>query len=162
MLKRILKTISIAILIAIISVILALGVVIFVTAFPVFAKIVALLLIFYLAYTMEKDHNKMSAKKGKKKNVKKHTEKPSNPVDNAFRQLGFSKVEDGNIVVAYQKYDDDFDYMHRIELVHKANGNSLILSFQADVNKDGFNNTVGLTTKEAKLCAKKIKQKGWI
>lgn len=58
-------------------------------------------------------------------------------------------------VVPINNYES---YIHRLDILHKANGNHLIQSYQEGVNSDGFNNMVGLDCKTTKLAMKKYRQ----
>ena len=82
-------------------------------------------------------------------------------VDKKFNEIGFIKTEESNFGVYYERPDKEFKYVQELCLLHKANGNHLIQSSQKEVNKDGYNNMVGLSMYEAKLSLKKMKQIGW-
>lgn len=86
-------------------------------------------------------------------------------VDERFRELGFYKMKnedkEDKYGVSYIKeirLNDNNKYNHRLDIIHKANGNHLIQSYQEDVNSDGFNNMVGLNYKTTKLAMKKYRQ----
>ena len=49
-------------------------------------------------------------------------------------------------------------YDHCLDILHKANGNHIIQSYQKRLNSDDFSNMVGLTYKETKLALKKYRQ----
>ena len=87
--------------------------------------------------------------------------KKNDRIDNKLLKLKWIKVMDSDRSVIYERYDEDFDFTHVIEIEHKANGNHIVLSYQKDCNKDNYNNTVGLTFKEMKLLNKKIKKLHW-
>jgi len=82
-------------------------------------------------------------------------------IDEKFKDLGFIKTEDNKYIVEYEKEINKHGYIHVISLCHKANGNHIIQSYQQGCTKDGFSYMVGITPYEAKLCIKKMKQKGW-
>lgn len=82
-------------------------------------------------------------------------------VDDKFEKLGFKKTEDNKYIVEYEKNIEEYGYVHKISLCHKASGRHIIQSYENSCNKDKLNNMVGLTPYEAKLCIKKMKQKGW-
>lgn len=82
-------------------------------------------------------------------------------VDDKFAKLGFVKTHESDFVVCYERTDSKFGYVQCLELCHKRTGKHMISSFQKGTNRDGFNNSVGLQMREAKLCLKKMKQKGW-
>lgn len=81
--------------------------------------------------------------------------------DKALAKLGFAKVEeDKDYIVQYERKAEQ-GYIQCLDIVHKASGEHLIQSYQKDLNADGFNNAVGLTAREVKLAAKKMRQMGW-
>lgn len=84
-------------------------------------------------------------------------------VDEKFKEIGFRKVENGFIVVAYERYNEMFNYTQRIELCHKSTGMHIVHSYDVNLSDEkGIGNTsVGLTMYEMKLCIKKMKQMGW-
>ncbi len=81
-------------------------------------------------------------------------------VDNRFQKIGFIKHSDTDLCVIYEKWITDYEYIQVIEISHRKNMPNLIISYQKDVNKDGFNNTVGLSKKEVMLAILKMISKG--
>lgn len=81
--------------------------------------------------------------------------------DERFQELGLKKTHESDLCVTYEKYNEEYNYTQIIELGHKASGYHLISSYVKGTNTDGFNDCVGLTMLEAKLCLKKMKSKGW-
>lgn len=80
-------------------------------------------------------------------------------VDKKLEKLGFVAVESENEYGAcYRREVSEFNYIQRLDIIHKANGRHLIQSYQESVNSDGFNNVVGLTYEEAKLAMRKYRQ----
>lgn len=85
-------------------------------------------------------------------------------IDERIKELGFEKVEIEDkfgVGVCYKRVvliNNDESYVHRLDILHKANGNHIIQSYQKEVNSDGFNNTVGLDYKKTKLAMKKYRQ----
>lgn len=82
-------------------------------------------------------------------------------VDKAFEKLGFVKIENENPHVIQYERKKEQGYIQCLDLVYKNSGKHIIQSYQKDINKDGFNNMVGLTAREAVLAAKKMRQVGW-
>lgn len=79
--------------------------------------------------------------------------------DEKFAELGYIKTEEDEHGVYYEKQEiirDKIGYIHVISILHKESGKHLIMSYQKDVNSDGFNNTVGLTFEETKLAVNKM------
>lgn len=83
-------------------------------------------------------------------------------VDNRLKELGFEKVEAENkygaCFMRVVPINSDDSYIHRLDIIHKANGNHLIQSYQEGVNSDGLNNMVGLNYEATKLAMKKYRQ----
>lgn len=83
-------------------------------------------------------------------------------VDEKLKDLGFVKVEnESKYGVCYMRtvsINSDDNYIHRLDILHKASGNHIIQSYQEDVNPDGFNNMVGLNYEVTKLAMKKYRQ----
>ncbi len=82
-------------------------------------------------------------------------------VDEKFEELGFKKTYESKSVIEYTKFIEKFNFTHCIEILYKADGRHIALSYQQGINNDGFNNAVGLTYLESKLIYKKMKQMGW-
>ena len=82
-------------------------------------------------------------------------------IDEKFEYIGFCKTREDAFGASYEKDLIELPYIHVIDIVHKANGYHLIQSYQRGVNSDGFNNMVGITSYEAKLCREKMKKMGW-
>ena len=81
--------------------------------------------------------------------------------DRGLAKLGFEKVCDHAYIVRYKRYNQKFNYRQTVEIAHKCSGRHLIYSYQADVNSEFFNNSVGLTGIETKLLLRKMKSRGW-
>lgn len=79
--------------------------------------------------------------------------------DERFAEIGFTKVKENQYSANYER-KSKFGYTQCVYLVHKASGLHIIQSYEKCVNKDGFNNCVGLSMYEAKLCRRKMKQMG--
>lgn len=80
-------------------------------------------------------------------------------IDERFAEIGFTKVRENQYSANYER-KTKHRYIQCLDLVRKASGMHIIQSYEKGVNKDGFNNCVGLTMYEAKLCRKKMKQMG--
>lgn len=81
--------------------------------------------------------------------------------DKKFEDIGFTKIYDNERSVRYQRYNSKHNYTHVIDIGYKDNGEHIIQSYEERVNSDKFNNVVGLTMYETKLCIQKMKEKGW-
>lgn len=81
-------------------------------------------------------------------------------IDEKFAGIGLMKVKENEFGASYER-KTKFGYTQCVDLVNKASGFHLIQSYEEGVNKDGFNNCVGLNMYEVRLCLKKMKQMGW-
>lgn len=71
------------------------------------------------------------------------------------RQTG-EIIYDSDLFVRYSKYNDEYKYVHYIDLLHKKSGRHIIQSH------DENDTMVGLEPKLAHLAIRKMKEKGWI
>lgn len=78
--------------------------------------------------------------------------------DKKLEELGFVKTYESNTILEYERYNNKYDFTHVLSFIHKKSGNHMFISFEKGLNKDCFNNAVGLTKKELKLCYKKLKE----
>lgn len=81
-----------------------------------------------------------------------------NSIDTRLRNLNWVKQKEDYYGAIYLRYEYDGKYLHRLDIVHKSKGDSLIQSYQQGVNSDGFNNCVGLSYQDTKLALKKYRQ----
>lgn len=81
-------------------------------------------------------------------------------IDEKFAEIGFVKIKESEYSVDYER-PTKYGYIQCLDLVCKASGMHIIQSYEKELNQDGFNNCVGLTMYEARLCRKKMKQIGW-
>lgn len=81
-------------------------------------------------------------------------------VDKALAKIGFAKVHESNLIVQYEREIPE-GWTQCLDIGHKRDGNHLIHSYQKNINKDGFNNSVGLTLKEAELACIKMRRMKW-
>lgn len=80
--------------------------------------------------------------------------------DNRFKAIGYTKVKEDAYGACYEK-ETEHGYTHCIDILHKHSGYHIVQSYEKRLNNDGFNNMVGLTMYELKLCLKKAKEKGY-
>ena len=71
--------------------------------------------------------------------------------------LYFVKVREDKYGVVYERYVDEYGYVQRLDILHKANGKHLIQSYDATNTTSEFSPVVGLTEYEIKLVSMKIK-----
>ncbi len=81
-------------------------------------------------------------------------------VDEKLEEIGFIKKREDKYGAEYERENFDFKYVQKLSFYHKQNGKHLILSYEKQCNKDGYNNVVGLTAYETKLALKKMKKLG--
>lgn len=79
-------------------------------------------------------------------------------IDDKLNDIGFIKIIETNSMVCYERENDDFKYIHCVDIYKEDSGNHIIGSFQKGINEDGFNNSVALTYPETKLFMKKYRQ----
>ncbi len=73
-------------------------------------------------------------------------------LNHKFEDLGYTiKIDNFGSLFQASKYIKEYDYIHNVEIIAKRAGNHITISYQRDVNKDGFNNAVGLSAKLLKL-----------
>lgn len=82
-------------------------------------------------------------------------------IDNRLKDIGFIKIEEDGHGALYERKNEEYSYIQRLDLMHKNNGSHVIQSYQKNVNSDGFNNMIGLTMYETKLAIKKMKRMGF-
>ena len=84
-------------------------------------------------------------------------------VDEKFKEIGFTKVDDNEYIVSYVRYVNNYKYTQILTICHKKSGKHIIQSYDKDLfDTKGIGNTcVGLTYYETKLALKKMKQKKW-
>ena len=81
-------------------------------------------------------------------------------IDKKFEEIGFVKTRENEYGATYEREDKKYKYVQVIEIMSKDSGRHIFQSYQKDVNKDGFNNVVGLTSYETKLVLKKMLKMG--
>ena len=81
-------------------------------------------------------------------------------VDEKLADIGFIKDEESEFCVNYKKNIEEYGYVQILEIQHKASGSHTIHSYEEGVNKDGYNNSVGLSLRAAKLALEKARQMG--
>ena len=79
-------------------------------------------------------------------------------IDEKFKDIGFIKVREDKYGVVYERYEDEYGYVQRLEILHKANGKHLIQSYDVTNTTSEFSPVVGLTGYELKLRLIKMKK----
>lgn len=80
-------------------------------------------------------------------------------IDERFAEIGFTKVSESKYYVSYERMTEH-GYVQCLDIVRKESDLHLIQSYEKGVNADGFNNCVGLTMYEARLCCAKMRKMG--
>ena len=78
--------------------------------------------------------------------------------DRKMEKLGFEKAQEDEFGVTYLRKINKYNFVHRIDVVKKSDGNHLVQSYQTKTNSEGFNNCVGLTYQEMKAVMKKYRE----
>lgn len=82
--------------------------------------------------------------------------------DKLLKELGFEKMEgddsESKYGACYRRENKEYNYIQRLDILHKENGVHLIQSYVEGTNSDGYNNCVGLTYPEMKAVMKKYRE----
>ena len=78
-------------------------------------------------------------------------------IDEKFKDIGFIKIEEDKYGVVYERYDEEYKYMQRLDISYKINGKYLVQSYDNTDPTSEFSPMVGLTEYEIKLVSIKIK-----
>lgn len=79
-------------------------------------------------------------------------------IDKKFEEIGFVKIKEDKYGVSYERKDKEFNYVQRLDILHKRNGKHIIQSYDATNTTSRFSPVVGLTGYELKLALKKMKK----
>lgn len=83
-------------------------------------------------------------------------------VDKKLLDIGFIKVSENKFGVRYERKNNEFNYTHRVDIIHKYSGKHILQSYDPelfDMRHIG-NTNVGLTAYELKLFYKKMEEIG--
>ena len=78
-------------------------------------------------------------------------------IDKKFKDIGFTKIKEDKYGVIYERYDEEYEYIQKLDISHKINGKYLVQSYDATNTTSEFSPVVGLTEYEIKLVSMKIK-----
>lgn len=84
-------------------------------------------------------------------------------IDRKFEKIGFTKVQDDEYAVEYNRYETKHKFLHCLRIVSKTSGRHIVQSYDPDLidaKKIGCT-AVGLTSYEMMLCVLKMWSKGW-
>lgn len=79
-------------------------------------------------------------------------------IDKKFEEIGFVKIKEDEHGVSYERKDKEFNYIQRIDIIHKINDKHIVQSYDATNTTSGYSPVVGLTGYEVKLVLKKMKE----
>lgn len=81
-------------------------------------------------------------------------------VDEKLAEIGFIKVEECKYGCEYERKDEKYNYIQKVDILHKKSGRHILQSYDPDLidNENIGNTCVGLTGYEMKLFIKKMKQ----
>lgn len=88
--------------------------------------------------------------------------------DRMLTKLGFTKIMDDDHVVRYRRHNDKHGYTQILEIACKNNGRHIAHSYAekeycySTTGAITGNCCVGMTTKELRCIARKMKEKGWV
>lgn len=77
-------------------------------------------------------------------------------VKDKLNDLGYILVYEGKLVLQFEKYNDQFEYTHSVDIIRKSKRTPIIQSYQK-----GTDNMVGLNIIDAALFIKLIKKLKW-
>lgn len=79
-------------------------------------------------------------------------------IDKKFEEIGFFKIKEDEYGVCFERYNKDFDYIQRLDILKKSNGKHIVQSYDKTNTTSSFSPVVGLTGYELKLVLKKMKK----
>lgn len=84
-------------------------------------------------------------------------------IETKIQKAGWNLVYQSETCIKYVKYNEQFNYAHRVELIRKTGRTPIIQSYQENChNESNFDNMVGLDVKSIKLFLKFIKKLKWV
>ncbi len=79
-------------------------------------------------------------------------------IDTKLSECGFKKIQETIYGVEYQRYNKEFNYVHKVDICHKSGGRYHIQSYDATNTNSIYSPVVALTDYELNLFNKKINQ----
>lgn len=79
-------------------------------------------------------------------------------IDEKFEEIGFKKIREDKYGVVYERYNNEYKYNQILDILHKANGNHIIQSYDETNTTSQYSPAVGLSGYEVKLALKKMKK----
>ena len=81
-------------------------------------------------------------------------------IDEKLRDIGFKKIREDKYGVGYERFNEQYNYTHKVDISHKESGKHILQSYDPNLFDEIGNCCVGLTWYELKLFTKKMKQIG--
>ncbi len=78
--------------------------------------------------------------------------------DELLEEFGFEKLYEDKHGAYYNRKNEKYNYVQRLDILYKQNGSHLAQSYIEISNSDGFNNCVGLTYLELKATMRKYRE----
>ena len=78
--------------------------------------------------------------------------------DKKFEKIGFVKTKEDEHGVSYERPNEEFHYIQKIDILYKTNGKHIVQSYDATNTTSEYSPVVGLTGYEVKLVLKKMKE----
>lgn len=79
-------------------------------------------------------------------------------IDKKFEEIGFFKIKEDKYGVCFERYNKDFNYIQRLDILKKSNGKHIVQSYDKTNTTSSFSPVVGLTGYELKLVLQKMKK----
>lgn len=79
-------------------------------------------------------------------------------IDEKFEEIGFKKVEEDKYGVVYERYNEKYNYNHKLTILRKASGNHILQSYDETNTTSEYSPVVGLSGYEMKLALRKMKK----
>lgn len=86
-----------------------------------------------------------------------------NIADKRLESLGFKKIMDDEHIVCYERWNEQFKYLQKLDIIDKEDKPAIIMSYDPELcdQKNIGSTCVGLSRNEAIAAAMKIASKGW-
>lgn len=82
-------------------------------------------------------------------------------VDEKLEEIGFKKIKEDKYGAEYERYNEQFKFTQKLDIMHKLSGNHIVQSYDVNSCTSKGCNMVGLTYKEMKLALAKMKELGY-
>lgn len=79
-------------------------------------------------------------------------------IDDKFLEIGFNKIIETKYGVSYERINNKYNYMQKIDIIHKRNGEYIAKSYDATNSNSQYSPVVGINKYEMKLILQKMKK----